>query len=191
MAERSTRRDFGELGERRREGMRLLDEGVSQADVSRELGVSRQTVSRWARLKDAYPDDEPWRRRALGRPGGLTDEQKLSLARLLVDSYVREFGLKGRSSPKPVRWTLARVAGLTETEFGVSYSLAHVRSILIGLVGGDHWPLSNVRFWARLIELAYPEWDGRVLVEDFDEDFNEQWVLDGRIVDELRRRLRS
>ncbi|PQV52174.1 helix-turn-helix domain-containing protein [Paraburkholderia sp. BL21I4N1] len=185
MEERRTRRNFDELGERRREAMTLLDEGVSQADVARELGVSRQTVSRWARLKEAYPENEPWRRRALGRPGGLTEEQKALLARRLVDSYVRELGPRGRSSPKRVRWTLARVAGMIETEFGVSYSLAHVRNILIAMVGGDHLPLSNVRFWARVIELAYPEWSGRVLVKDLDED----WALDGKIIGELRRRL--
>jgi transposase len=187
MTERRTRRDFDELGERRREAMTLLDEGVSQADVARELGVARQTVSRWARLKDAYPDDKPWRGRALGRPGGLTGEQKLVFARGLVDSYVRELGPRGRRSPKRVRWTLARVAGLMETEFGVLYSLAHVRNLLIAMAGGDHWPLSNVRFWARVIELAYPEWDGRVLVEDYDEG----WVLDWRIIGALRRQLRS
>ncbi|WP_416340428.1 helix-turn-helix domain-containing protein, partial [Paraburkholderia sp.] len=77
-AEKKTRRDFDGLGERRREAMTLLDDGVSQADVAREFGVTRQTVSRWARLKEAYPDDEPWRRRALGRPGGLNDEQTTS-----------------------------------------------------------------------------------------------------------------
>lgn len=190
MAEGGTRRDFDQLSERRREAMTLLDEGVSQADVARELGVTRQTVSRWARLKEAYPDDEPWRRRALGRPGGLTSEQKMSLARRLVDTYVREFGPRRRGSPRPARWTLARVAGLMETEFGVSYSLAHVRNILISLVGNDHWLLSNVRFWAHAIELAYPEWEGRVLVEDVDEHFNEEWGLDWKIVGELRRRLR-
>lgn len=167
--------------------MGMLDEGMSQADVARELSVSRQTVSRWARVKDEYADSEPWRRRALGRPGGLSDGQKLALVKLLVDSYVRELGPRSRSSPKPVRWTLARVAGLIETEFGVTYSLVHVRNILIGLVGEDHWPLSNVRFWARLVELAHPQWAGRVLYEDF----YDGWVLDWKIQGELRRKLRS
>lgn len=167
--------------------MVMLDEGMSQADVARELSVSRQTVSRWARLNDDYADSEPWRRRALGRPGGLSDGQKLVLINRLVDSYVRELGPKGKSSPKPIRWTLARVAALIEAEFGVSYSLTHVRNILIGLVGEDHWPLSNVRFWARLIELAHPQWVGRVLYEDF----YDGWVLDWKIQGELRRKLRS
>lgn len=74
---------------------------------------------------------------------------------------------------------------MIEAEFGVSYSLAHVRNILIAMVGSDHWPLSSVRFWARVIALAYPEWVGRVFVEDFDEG----WILNWKIVGELRRRL--
>ncbi|KGW09425.1 helix-turn-helix family protein [Burkholderia pseudomallei MSHR4303] len=167
--------------------MVMLDEGMSQADVARELSVSRQTVSRWARMKSEYADSESWRRRALGRPGGLSDRQKLALVKRLVDTYVNELGPRSRSSPKPARWTLARVAALIETEFGVSYSLVHVRNILIGLVGEDHWPLSNVRFWARLIELTHPKWVGRVLYEDFEDG----WVLDWRILGELRYNLRS
>jgi transposase len=186
MATGKTRRDFDQLSERRREAMALLDAGVSQADIALELSVSRQTVSRWARVKDEYPDDEPWRRRVLGRPGGLTDDQKMMLARKLVDSYVRELGPKGRSSPRRIRWTLARVAGLMEAEFAVSYSLVHVRNILISLVGEDHWPLSNVSFWAHLVELVHPQWAGRVLYEDF----YDGWVLDWRIIGELRQRLR-
>lgn len=167
--------------------MALLGDGMSQADVARELSVSRQTVSRWAQLKDEYVDSEPWRRRALGRPGALTDAQKLLLGRQMVDIYVRELGPRGRSSRKTVRWTLARVAGVMKAEFGVSHSLAHVRNILIGLVGEEHWPLSNLSFWAHLIELTHSEWAGRVLVESFEDS----WVLSGTVIGELRRRLHT
>lgn len=164
--------------------MALLDEGVSQSDVARELSVTRQTVSRWAKLKATYPDDEPWRKRPMGRPRALTDEQKMEFARLLIDRYVREFGPRGRSAPKRVRWTLARVAGLLEDRFGVSYSAAHVRNILIGLVGHNDWLLSRARFWACVVELAYPEYEGKALV-----DFDDGWEVDGRIIGELRRQL--
>lgn len=191
MAERRTRRDFDELGERRREAMTLLDEGMSQADVARELSVTRQTVSRWARLQEAYPDDQPWRRRALGRPQGLTDEQKTALVRLLADRYVIESGVRGpgptrRTVAKPARWTLARVGGLLEAEFGISYSLAHVKTILAGLVGDDDWLLSRPRFWARIIEVAYPEYEGQAFVENFDDG----WEVNIKVIWELRGRLR-
>lgn len=187
MAEEGTKRDFDALSNRRREAMALLDEGMSQSDVARELSVTRQTVSRWAKLKAMYPDDEPWRKRPMGRPGGLTDEQKMELARLLNDRYVREFGPGGIGAPKRVRWTLARVAGLLEVRFGVSYSQTHVRNILISLIGHDDWLLSRPRFWARIIELSYPEYEGKALFEDIDDG----WVVDWRILGELRRRLQS
>jgi transposase len=186
MAEKRARRDFDALSSRRREAMALLDEGVSQSDVARELSVTRQTVSRWAKVKATYPDDEPWRKRPMGRPRALTDEQKMSFVKLLVDKYVRESGPRGRNAARPARWTLARVAGLIEGEFGISYSMAHVKTILAGLIGDDQWLLSKPSFWARVIELAYPEYEGGVLFEDFDDG----WVLDWRVIGELRGRLR-
>jgi DNA-binding XRE family transcriptional regulator len=49
------KRDFKELERRRRRGMRLLARGVAQAEVAREVGVSRQTVSVWERARQAGP----------------------------------------------------------------------------------------------------------------------------------------
>jgi transposase len=43
------RRDFAALEARRMAAARLLREGLSQSEVARELGVHRQSVSRWAR----------------------------------------------------------------------------------------------------------------------------------------------
>lgn len=166
--------------------MALLDEGMSQSDVARELSVTRQTVSRWAKLKAAYPEDEPWRKRPMGRPRGLTDEQKKAFVRLLADTYVRESGPRRKSAPRCVRWTLARVAGLIEAEFGVSYSMAHVKTILTGLIGDDQWLLSRPQFWARVIEMTYPEYAGKVLVEDWDDG----WEVNLKILWELRQALR-
>ena len=42
------RRDFQELEERRWLGARLLRQGVHPAEVARQVGVHRQSVSRWA-----------------------------------------------------------------------------------------------------------------------------------------------
>jgi transposase len=186
MVESRTKRDFDGLSERRREGMTLLEDGMSQSDVARELRVSRQTVSRWAKLKDEFPDEDAWRRRPLGRPGGMTGEQRMALVRVLVDSYLRSSGSQHRSSRRPVRWTLARVAGLIEAESGFAYSPMHVRNILAGLVGDGQWLLSRPRFWACIIELAYPEYAGQALVEDFEEG----WKLNGRVIADLLRRSR-
>jgi transposase len=61
------RRDFCALEKRRREGMELLAQGVSQAEVARIVGVSRMSVMRWERLRVAKRS-AAWARRRLGRP---------------------------------------------------------------------------------------------------------------------------
>jgi len=46
---RGVKRDFIALERRRRQAARLLSQGVSQAEVARQVGAHRQSVSRWAR----------------------------------------------------------------------------------------------------------------------------------------------
>ncbi len=38
------------MEERRLQGARLLEDGVSQAEVARQLGVKRQSVHEWAKV---------------------------------------------------------------------------------------------------------------------------------------------
>ncbi len=45
---KGVRRDFAGLEQRRLRAARLLEKGVSQSEVSRQVGVHRQSVSRWA-----------------------------------------------------------------------------------------------------------------------------------------------
>ena len=45
---RGVKRDFEALEDRRLKAAKLLKAGWSQADVAREVGVHRQSVSRWA-----------------------------------------------------------------------------------------------------------------------------------------------
>jgi transcriptional regulator with XRE-family HTH domain len=61
------RRDLRALEQRRREGMKLLARGVSQAEVARRVGVSRMSVMRWERLR-LKKRRTAWARRRLGRP---------------------------------------------------------------------------------------------------------------------------
>jgi transposase len=101
MATKRYKRDFKELETRRRKGMRLLAQGMAQAEVARRLEVSRQTASSWdARRLEGR---QAWRRRALGRPGGLEAAQRISLAKMIVAGAVAN-GFPTES------WTLARVA---------------------------------------------------------------------------------
>lgn len=121
MATRRYKRDLKEMEARRRRGMRMLKRGIAQAEVARELGVSRQTVSVWARrLAD---DPQAWRRRPLGKPGGLTAADKRKLAKLLLKGAV------ANGFPTEL-WTLARVGKLIAREFGPSYSNVHVMRLL-------------------------------------------------------------
>lgn len=46
----SKRRDYELMEERRLQGAQLLKEGVSQAEVARQLDVRRQSVHEWAKV---------------------------------------------------------------------------------------------------------------------------------------------
>lgn len=106
---------------RRRKGMRMLATGIAQADVARELKVSRQTASSWAKRVAGNP--QAWRSQPLGRRSGLTDVQKKELrGMLLAGAAVNGF-------PSGL-WTLARVGQIIEREFGLSYSTVNVWRIL-------------------------------------------------------------
>jgi transposase len=121
MATRRYQRDFKELELRRRKGMRMLALGVPQAEVARTLEVSRQTTSTWA--KKLAEDPQAWRRKPLGRPGGLDAAQKKQLGKaLLAGAVANDFPTE--------LWTLARVAKLIEREFGLAYSTVNVWRIL-------------------------------------------------------------
>ena len=50
------RLDFDKLEERRLLGACLLRQGVPQAEVAREVGVHRQSVSRWAQQLEKAED---------------------------------------------------------------------------------------------------------------------------------------
>ncbi len=121
MATKRYQRDFKELELRRRKGMRMLARGVPQAEVARTLEVSRQTASTWA--KNLAEDPQAWRRKPLGRPGGLGAAQKKLLSKALLAGAV--------ASDFPTElWTLSRVAKLIEREFGLTYSTVNVWRIL-------------------------------------------------------------
>jgi transposase len=121
MATKRYKRDFKELEARRRKGMRMLARGITQAEVARGLGVSRETVSTWEAMR--VKDPQAWRRRPLGRPGSLSTAQRAELAKRLVA------GALANDFPTEL-WTLARVAKLIAREFGRSYSSVHVWRLL-------------------------------------------------------------
>jgi transposase len=104
-----------QLEERRLEAARLLSSGsYTQAEVSRQLGVSPGTVCEWARCLEQEGLSALKARARTGRPSKLTDEQWQQVKRWV------EAGAKAAGFATE-RWTLKRVAQLIQRRFGVHY----------------------------------------------------------------------
>ncbi|MEW6169933.1 MAG: winged helix-turn-helix domain-containing protein [Pseudomonadota bacterium] len=112
---------------RRIEGARLLKRKVPQAEVARRLGVSRQSVSRWAQQLAAVNGAVgKLKGKRLGRPRRLDAAQ---CARL------REALLKGalHAGFPTELWTVKRVRVLIKRQFGIAYSNTGCWELLRGL----------------------------------------------------------
>jgi transposase len=116
-------RDFDAMERRRKQAAKMFRQGKSQADVARELEVSRQSVSRW------YHD---WQSggagalRAAGRAGRLPQLDAKDLGN--VERRLTKGPLEN-GYPTDM-WTLQRVAEVIESETGVTYHPGHVWRIL-------------------------------------------------------------
>jgi transposase len=104
-----------QMEERRLAAATLLRRGrLSQAQIARQLGVSRASVCRWA----AMLAQEGWRgleaRPIPGRSPRLDEKAWTRLGRLL-DRGAMAAGFATE------RWTLGRIAALIAREFGVRY----------------------------------------------------------------------
>ena len=112
------------MEERRLEGGGLLKAGqLFQAEIARQLGVSRATVSDWAKKVEAEGMRGLRKRTAKGGASKLTKEQKQSLKRLLDGGALAN----GFSTD---RWTLQRVQELIQREFAVSYHANYLNRLL-------------------------------------------------------------
>ena len=120
---RAPQRDFDGMEARRKHAAKLFAKGVSQADVARELDVSRQSVSRW---------HEAWTRggvkelKGAGRAGRrpLLDSADLAL----IEKALRR-GPKASGFATDI-WTLPRITEVIATLTGVSYHPGHVWRIM-------------------------------------------------------------
>ena len=104
-----------QMEERRLAAARLLRQGrFSQADIARQLGVSRASVSRWAAT---LAQEGPRGLEARPIPGQLPRLDERAWIRLgrLLDRGAVAAGFATE------RWTLERIAALSEREFGVQY----------------------------------------------------------------------
>jgi len=116
-------RDFKAMERRRKRAGQLFRQGKSQADVVRELGVSRQSVSRWHADWLAGGTDAL---RSAGRAGRLPQLDHADLRR--VERRLQK-GPLANGYPTDM-WTIQRVAEVIESETGVTYHPGHVWRIL-------------------------------------------------------------
>jgi len=118
----SNRRDYEWREERRLKGAQLLEKGVSQAEVARQLGVKRQSVHEWARVI-AEQGEKGLVRVPTGRKPRLNPVQLTQLAEHLQN------GPQAHGYATAL-WTTERIARLIKRQFGVSYHRDHVGRLL-------------------------------------------------------------
>src|SRR4051812_21435220 len=123
---RGPRRDRDAQEQVRLQAAGLFARQVPQAEVARELGVSRQNVSRWYRRWQQGGEAALRSRGAPGRTPQLSPQQLAQVERvLLAGAQASGFGTD--------LWTLARVAQVIERLTGVAHHPGHVWRLLRGL----------------------------------------------------------
>jgi len=141
------------MEERRLEGGRLLRAGkLPQAEIARQLGVSRATVSDWAKKVEAEGIRGLRKRTAKGGTSKLTKEQKQRLKQLLDGGALAQ----GFSTD---RWTLQRVHELIQREFEVSYHPNYLNRLLDSLGFSPQKPLPSAVEQERELVQAWLERD--------------------------------
>jgi len=158
------------MEERRQEGDRLLKEGkLSQAEIARQLGVSRATVSDWAKIVKAIGIKGLRKKKAPGSVSKLSKLQKEKLKRML-DRGALAYGFPAN------RWTLERVCQLIQREFKVSYHPNYLNRLLRSLGFSPQQPLPQAieqerelvkawlkQDWSRIKKVAADRRRNRVL----------------------------
>jgi transposase len=109
---------------RRLRAFELKQEGWSQQNIARALGVGKGAVSQWMKRAREGGGKEALRKRSSpGAPPRLSAEQRARLPGLLEKGAVAH-RFRGEV------WTSKRVAKVIKREFGVGYHPAHVSRIL-------------------------------------------------------------
>jgi transposase len=131
-------RDFEALEKRRFQAIQMLERGLRQAEIARQLRVVPQTVARW--MHDYRTHGKSALRKAgrAGRKPRLSEKQRQQLEKLLVAGPERI----GYETPL---WTCPRVAHLIDKEFDVRYHEGHVWKILVGLGWSPQRPEGRAR----------------------------------------------
>lgn len=158
------------MEERRLEGGRLLKAGkLSQAEIARQLGVSRATVSDWAKTLEVKGIRGLRKKKAPGSESKLSKMQKEKLKRML-DRGALECGFSTD------RWTLERVRQLIQREFEVNYHPNYLNRLLRSLGFSPQQPLPQAieqekelveawleQDWSRIKKVAAARRRNRIL----------------------------
>lgn len=118
-------------------GARLLKAGrLSQAEIARQLGVSRATVTDWAKRLRAGGRRQLRRRKPTGRRAKLTRTQQKALLRQLKRGALA-------AGFDTDRWTGPRIQRVIEQEFGISYHARYLPRLLRQLGWSPQLPLAR------------------------------------------------
>lgn len=118
------KRDFDELERRRMTAAKLLNRGISQAEVARRVKVSRESVRRWS--NQIRQDGSLAALKKAGRAGRKPGLSAADLRRLetILRAGPEESGFANEL------WTLDRIADVIRKEFDAEYHSGHVWWIL-------------------------------------------------------------
>lgn len=148
------RRDFDQLERRRRQAAKLLDRGLSQAEVARRVKVSRESVRRWANRIAAGGAGE-----GLKKAGRAGRSARLGPAELEQLEQILLAGPEKSGFPNSL-WTLDRIAEVVQKQFGVKYHAGHVWWILRRKMGWScQRPVGRAR---ERNEVAIADWQDNI-----------------------------
>lgn len=159
-----------QMEERRLAGGRLLKAGkLSQAEIARQLGVSRATISDWAKTIEEKGIKGLRKRKAAGSQSKLSQEQKQKLKKML-DRGALAYGFPTD------RWTLERVRQLIQQKFETNYHPNYLNRLLRKLGFSPQKPLPQAveqeeelvkawlqQDWSRIKKVAAARRRNRVL----------------------------
>ncbi len=134
----ATPRDAERLQRRRFEALALYRQGLSQADISRRLDVTRQSVSRWIKASHRRGERGLHRKARPGRPAKLTATQQRQLVRKLAAGAQR-------AGYETQLWTAERIRELIRDKFEVDFHVHHVPKLLRQLGWSCQRPTGRAR----------------------------------------------
>ena len=159
-----------QMEERRLEGGQLLKDGkLSQAEIARQLGVSRATVSEWAKIVAGKGIKGLKGRKASGVQSKLDQEQKQKLKKILEQGALRH------GFPTD-RWTLERVRQVIQEKFETHYHPKYLSRLLRQLGFSPQKPMPQAieqetelvqawleKDWSRIKKVAAARRRSRIL----------------------------